>query len=208
MSQYFYIHPDNPQTRLINLSVDIIRKGGLIVYPTDSSYALGCHINNTAAINRIKKIRQVNDKHKFTLMCRDISVISQYAKVDNINYRLLKTLTPGPYTFILEATREVPRKIKHHTRKTIGMRVPENTIALDLLEALEEPLLTTTLELPHDDLPLTDPYQIKLFLENQVDLIIDGGFCNHEPTTVIDLIPSQPQVIRQGIGDTSWLKAH
>ncbi len=208
MSQYFYIHPETPQTRLIKHAVDIIQNGGLIVYPTDSSYALGCHINNNAAMNRIRKIRQLDDKHKYTLMCHDIAGISQYSIVDNINYRLLKNLTPGPYTFILEATREVPRKIKHHKRKTIGMRVPENTIAQELLKALGEPLLTTTLGLPNHDLPMIDPYEIKLFMENQVDLIIDGGLCNHEPTTVVDLIDSPPKILRQGVGDGSWLTEH
>lgn len=208
MSQYFRIHPDNPQPRLIRQAVDIINKGGVIVYPTDSSYAIACQIDNKASIDRIRRIRQVSDKHLFTLVCSDLSEISRYATVDNINYRLLKALTPGPYTFILGATREVPRRLKHPKRKTIGIRVPDNKIALALLDDLGEPLISSTLSLPHEDLPQTDPYQIQLSLENQVDLIIDGGYSGYEFTTIVDLIQNPPEVLRQGMGNVDWLTEH
>jgi tRNA threonylcarbamoyl adenosine modification protein (Sua5/YciO/YrdC/YwlC family) len=208
MSQYFRIHPDNPQARLIKQAVDIIQKGGVVVYPTDSSYAIACQIDNKASIDRIRRIRQLSDKHLFTLVCSDLSAISRYAIVDNINYRLLKTLTPGPYTFILGATREVPRRLKHPKRKTIGIRVPNNKIALALLAELGEPLISSTLNLPHQDLAETDPYQIQLSLENQVDLIIDGGYSGYEFTTIIDLIQNPPEVLRKGMGDIDWLTGH
>ncbi len=208
MSQYFYIHPDNPQGRLIKQSVDIIKRGGIVIYPTDSSYAIGCHLDDKDAVDKIRRIRQVDKHHHFTLMCRDLSEISKYAMVDNINYRLLKAHTPGSYTFILEANREIPRRLKHPKRKTIGIRIPDNNIALALLEELDQPLISSTLILPDDDFPMTDPYQIQLFLENQVDLIIDGGYSGHEATTVIDLMQSPPEVLRDGKGDTQWLKGH
>ncbi len=208
MSQYFRIHPENPQARHIKQAVEIINKGGVVVYPTDSSYAIACHMEDKSAIDRIRRIRQLNDKHLFTLVCRDLSEIARYAIVDNINYRLLKAHTPGPYTFILEATREIPRRLKHPKRKTIGIRVPDNKIALALLEELGSPLISSTLTLPDEDLPQTDPCQIQLFLENQVDLIIDGGYSGYEFTTVIDLIQSPPEVLRQGMGDVGWLTGH
>ncbi len=208
MSEYLYIHPDNPQLRLIRQSVDIIKRGGIVVYPTDSSYAIGCHLDDKDAIDKIRRIRQVDKNHHFTLMCRDLSEISKYAMVDNINYRLLKSHTPGSYTFILEANREIPRRLKHPKRKTIGIRIPDNNIALALLEELDQPLISSTLILPDDDFPMTDPYQIQLFLENQVDLIIDGGYSGHEATTVIDLMQSPPEVLREGRGDVDWLKRH
>lgn len=208
MSQYFRIHPENPQSRHIKQAVEIINKGGVVVYPTDSSYAIACHMEDKSAIDRIRRIRQLSDKHLFTLVCRDLSEIAHYAIVDNINYRLLKAHTPGPYTFILEATREIPRRLKHPKRKTIGIRVPDNKIALALLEELGSPLISSTLTLPDEDLPQTDPYQIQLFLENQVDLIIDGGYSGYEFTTVIDLIQSPPEVLRQGMGDVDWLMGH
>ncbi|MEN8176545.1 MAG: L-threonylcarbamoyladenylate synthase, partial [Pseudomonadota bacterium] len=177
MAQFFQIHPDNPQSRLIRHAVDIIRDGGLVAYPTDSAYALGCHIGDKKAQDRIRHIRRLDDKHNFTLVCRDLSEISTYAKVDNTHYRLLKSLTPGPYTFIFVATRQVPRRLQNEKRKTIGIRVPDNRIALDLLETLGEPLMSSTLLLPGDDVPLTDPYDIRETLEHAVDLVIDGGYC-------------------------------
>ncbi len=208
MSQYFQIHPDNPQKRLITQAVDIVRNGGVVVYPTDSSYAIGCLLGDKSAMERIHRIRRLNDKHNFTLVCRDLSEISHYAQVDNMNYRLLKTLTPGPYTFILKATREVPRRLQNPKRKTIGIRIPEHIVAQAFLQELNEPLMSSTLIMPDEDLPMTDPYTIRLYLEHQVDLIIDGGFCGHEPTTVVDLMGDRPEILREGKGDISWLTAH
>ncbi|MCK5726308.1 MAG: threonylcarbamoyl-AMP synthase [Thiotrichaceae bacterium] len=206
MSQYFYIHPENPQPRNICQAINIINKGGVIVYPTDSGYAIGCHLDDKSAVDRIRLIRRLNDKHHFTLMCRDLSEISRYAIVDNINYRLLKSHTPGGYTFILEASREIPRRLRHPKRKTIGIRIPDNNIALALLEELDAPLISSSLILPNDELPMSDPYEIQLQLEKQVDLIIDGGHCGNESTTVVDLIQSPPEILRQGQGDTDWLR--
>ena len=205
MSQFFQIHPDNPQLRLIRGAVDVLRKGGVIIYPTDSCYALGCQIGDKAAVERLRRIRQVDDKHFFTLMCRDMAEMSTYAMVDNVAYRLIKTLTPGPYTFILPATRIVPKRLLHPKRKKIGIRRPDNAIALALLEELGEPLLSTTLILPGDEMPLTDPYEMRDLLGNQVDLIIDGGYCGLEPTTVIEWTDDQPVVLREGKGDVSVL---
>ncbi|VAW98206.1 Hypothetical YciO protein, TsaC/YrdC paralog, partial [hydrothermal vent metagenome] len=185
MSQFFQIHPDNPQPRLIDKAVEIIRQGEIIVYPTDSGYALGCLMSDKAAQERIRCIRQVDDKHNFTLVCRDLSELATYAKVGNSAYRLIKSLTPGPYTFILVATREVPRRLQNPKRKTIGLRVPDNRIAQMLLETLGEPLMSSTLILPGDDMPLTDPYDIRDTLEHSLDLVIDGGYCGFEPTTVV-----------------------
>lgn len=200
MSQFFQIHPDNPQKRLIDQAVQLVRDGAVIVYPTDSGYALGCHIEDKQALDRIRAIRRLDDKHNFTLVCRDLSEISTYAKVDNTVYRLLKAVTPGAYTFILEATREVPRRIQSK-RKTIGMRVPENNIVQALLEGLGEPLMSTTLILPDENNPECDPYEIRQSLEHAVDLIIDGGYGSFEPTTVVDLTGELPQVVRRGLGD-------
>ena len=208
MSQYFQIHPENPQKRLLRQAVDIVRDGGVVVYPTDSSYAIGCLLDDKAAMERIQRIRQLNDKHNFTLLCRDLSEISHYAQVDNINYRLLKTLTPGAYTFILKATKEVPRRLQNPKRKTIGIRIPEHIVAQAFLEELGQPLVSSTLILPHEDLPMTDPYQIRVYLEHQVDLVMDGGFCGHDPTTVIDLTGERPEILRQGKGNTDWLVEH
>lgn len=200
MAQFVTIHPDNPQSRLINQVVDVLRRGGLIVYPTDSAYALGCHIGDKFALDRIRAIRQLDKQHNFTLMCRDLSELATYAKVDNAAFRLIKANTPGPFTFILNATSEVPRRLMHPKRKTIGMRVPDNKIALELMASLGEPLMTSSLILPDDNLPLTDPYDIRSLLEHQVELIIDGGFCGLEPTTVVDMTTDVPEITRQGCG--------
>lgn len=200
MSQFFQIHPDNPQKRLIDQAVQMVREGAVIVYPTDSGYALGCHIEDKHALDRIRAIRRLDDRHNFTLVCRDLSEISTYAKVDNTVFRLLKAVTPGPYTFILNATREVPRRIQSK-RKTIGLRVPDNAIVRDLLEALGEPLMSTTLILPGESNPECDPYEIRQSLEHSVDLVIDGGYGSLEPTTVVDLSEDTPQVVRRGLGD-------
>lgn len=201
MSQFFQIHPDNPQARLIRQAVDIIRAGGVVVYPTDSAYALGCHSGDKNALDRIRRIRQLDDKHNFTLVCRDLSEIATYAKVDNTAYRLLRHSTPGPYTFILRATSEVPRRLLHPKRKTVGLRVPDNRIAMALLEDLGEPMMSVTLILPGEDLPLIDPYDIRETLEHQVDLVIDGGYCGMEPTTIVDLAGDSPMVLRVGKGE-------
>jgi len=206
MSQFFQIHPDNPQQRLIDKAVEIINDGGVIVYPTDSSYALGCHIGDKSAMERIRSIRQVDDKHNFTLVCRDLSELALYAKVDNTAYRLIKNHTPGPYTFILKATKEVPQRLRNPKRKTIGLRVPENHIAMALLGALGEPLMSSTLILPGDDMPLTDPYDIRDTLEHSLDLVIDGGYCGFEPTTVVDLTGDVAVVTRQGLGSSEGLE--
>ncbi len=208
MSQTLYIHPDNPQARLIYQAVEIINRGGIVVYPTDSCYAIGCHIDNKAARDRIRRLRGLDSKHHFTLMCRDLSEISKYGIVDNINYRLLKTLTPGAYTFILKATRDVPRRLQNAKRKTIGLRIPNHNIAQALLEEMDAPLMSSTLIMPDDDLPLNDPYQIQLALDRQVELIIDGGFCGYEPTSIIDLMADAPEIIRHGKGDVDWLMRH
>jgi len=201
MSQYFTIHPDNPQPRLIRTAVEIIRKGGVIVYPTDSCYALGCHIGDKAAVERIRDIRRLDETHNFTLVCRDLSEIAQYARVDNMQYRMLKANTPGSYTFVLQATREVPRRLQHAKRSTIGIRIPAHAVALALLEELDEPLLSSTLLLPGDETPPTGPSEIRERLEHLVELILDGGFCGMEPTTVIDLTHDVPKLVRAGKGD-------
>ncbi len=208
MSQYFEIHPDNPQARLIKQAVEIINKGGVIIYPTDSSYAIGCHLGDKKAMDKIRMIRQLDKDHNFTLVCRDLSEISHYAQVDNMNYRLMKTLTPGPYTFILPATREVPKRLLNPKRKTIGIRVPDNAVCTALLTELDQPLMSSTLSLPNEEYPLTDPHQIRLKLESMVDLIIDGGYSGHEPTTVVSLIDDKPEILRQGLGSADWLTQH
>lgn len=201
MSQFFQIHPDNPQARLIKQAADIIRSGGIVVYPTDSAYALGCHIGDKRALDTIRRIRKLDEKHNFTLVCRDLSELANFARVDNAAYRLLKAATPGPYTFILKATPEVPRRLLHAKRKTIGLRVPENNIARALLDELNEPMMSVTLIMPGDDDPLIDPYEIRDLLEHDVDLVIDGGYCGLEMTTVIDLADDEPVLVRQGKGD-------
>jgi tRNA threonylcarbamoyl adenosine modification protein (Sua5/YciO/YrdC/YwlC family) len=203
MAQFFQIHAENPQHRLIVQAADIIRKGGIVVYPTDSAYALGCHIGDKDALDRIRAMRKLDKNHNFTLMCRDLSELSTFARVDNAVYRLIKNHTPGAYTFILEATAEVPRRLMHPKRKTIGLRVPDNPIALALLAELGEPIMTSSLLMPGDEYPMTDPYDMRGPLEHLVDLIIDGGYCGLEPTTVIDLTGDAPDLIRQGRGDFS-----
>lgn len=203
MSQFFHIHPDNPQKRLIAQACDIIRKGGLVVYPTDSGYALGCHIGDKSAMDNIRRIRQLDDDHNFTLVCRDLSELSTYAKVNNSVYRAIKSHTPGAYTFILPATKEVPRRLQHAKRKTIGLRIPDNNIALALLEELNEPLMSSTLIMPDEELPMVDAQDIVDRIGKQVDLVIDGGFCGSEPTTVIEYIDDLPEVARVGSADPS-----
>ncbi len=200
MSQFFVIHPDNPQARLVRQAVDILLAGGVIVYPTDSAYALGCRIGDKAAAERIRAIRRLDGSHHFTLVCRDLSELASYARVDNRCYRWLKQATPGPYTFILPATKEVPRRLVHEKRRTIGIRVPDNAIARALLETLGEPIMSVTLLLPGEPWPQTDPYEIRQLLEQLVDLVIDGGYCGTEPSTVVDLSGDAPLVLRQGKG--------
>jgi tRNA threonylcarbamoyl adenosine modification protein (Sua5/YciO/YrdC/YwlC family) len=203
MSQFFQIHPDNPQQRLISRAVEIVRGGGVIAYPTDSAYALGCQLGEKSALERIRRIRRLDDNHNFTLICRDLSELGTYAKVNNSVYRLIRNHTPGPYTFILRATDEVPRRLLHPKRRTIGLRVPENPIAQMLLQTLGEPLMSVTLILPGDELPLTDPEMIRERLQHDIDLVIDGGICGAEPTSVIDLADDVPVVLREGRGDVT-----
>jgi tRNA threonylcarbamoyl adenosine modification protein (Sua5/YciO/YrdC/YwlC family) len=194
----------HPQPRLIKRAVEIVRRGGVIAYPTDSSYALGCHIGDKEAMERIRRIRRVDDRHNFTLVCRDLSEVAQYARVSNADYRLLKANTPGPYTFILPATREVPRRLQHPKRKTIGLRVPDHVIVQALLAELGEPLMSSTLMLPGEDLPLSDPEEIRSRLEHEVDVVVDGGFCGLEPTTVVELEDGQVSVARAGKGEARF----
>jgi len=203
VSQFFQVHPENPQPRLIKQAVEIIRGGGVVIYPTDSSYALGCRLGEKNAVERIRRLRQLDDKHNFTLVCRDLSQLSLFAKVDTGAFRLLKTHTPGPYTFILNATREVPRMVLHPKRRTIGLRVPGHPIAQALLEELGEPLMSVSMILPGESLPMSDPYEMRQALEHQVDLIIDGGFGGLEASTVVSLADDDPHVVRVGCGDPS-----
>lgn len=203
MSQFFQIHAESPQARLVRQVTEVIQAGGVIVYPTDSGYALGCGIGEKDALDRIRRIRQLDKNHNFTLVCRDLSEISTYARVSNQNYRLLKQHTPGGFTFILQASGEVPRRLLHPKRKTIGIRVPDNNIAMAILEDLAAPLMSVSLIMPGDELPMTDPYDIRDALDGQVDLIVDGGFCGMEATTVVELFDDMPKVTRQGLGDSS-----
>ena len=205
MAKLVEIHPDNPQPRLVAEVVQTIRDGGLIAYPTDSSFAFGCHIGDKKALDRIRRIRQTDKQHNFTLVCSDLSEISTYARVENWAYRLIKGLTPGPYTFILTATREVPKRLQNPKRRTIGLRVPDNAIVHAILEALGEPIMSSTLSLPGDDVPLTDVHEIEERIGNRIDLIVDGGPTGIEPTTVIDLSGGSINVLRQGRGDISML---
>lgn len=200
MAQFFSLHPEQPQPRLIRQAAEIVRAGGLLAFPTDSAYALGCQIGDASLLDRIRRIRGVDDRHHFTLMCRDLSEISMYARVDNSQFRLLKATTPGPYTFILEGTRELPRRVLHPKRKTIGLRIPEHAVVSALLAELGGPLLSSTLLLPGDELPLTDPEDIRERLEKDVDLVIEAGFCGPEATTVIDLTSGAPELVRAGRG--------
>lgn len=204
MAQFFNVHPDNPQPRLIREAVRILREGGVIVYPTDSCYALGCHLGDKEAIKRILQIRQIDLKHHLTLVCHNLSEIAKYAKVDNAQFRLLKAVTPGSYTFILQATRLVPRCTLHPKRATIGLRVPDHKVVLALLEEMGEPILSTTLMLPGDELPLCEPDEIRDRLEHVVDLVIEGGGCGVTPTTVVDL-SGRIELVRHGKGDPALL---
>jgi tRNA threonylcarbamoyl adenosine modification protein (Sua5/YciO/YrdC/YwlC family) len=205
--QYLKIHPQNPQPRLISQAVAIIRRGGVIVYPTDSCYALGCRIGDKAAMERIRRLRNLDLNHEFSLVCRDLSDVATYARVDNESYRLLRRLMPGPYTVILPATREVPKRLQDPKRRSIGLRVPDHRIVHTLLEALGEPLMSVTLIVPGSDIALTDPTEIRDVLGNQVDVIVDGGICGHEPTSIIDLTGDVPVVVRKGRGDVSFMTA-
>ncbi|MBY0265869.1 MAG: threonylcarbamoyl-AMP synthase [Burkholderiales bacterium] len=200
MSQYFSVHPKNPQPRLIKRAAEIIRDGGVIVYPTDSCYALGCHIGDKAAMQRIRSIRAVDERHHLTLVCRDLSELATYARVDNSQFRLLKNATPGSYVFILEATRELPKRLQHPKRRTIGLRIPDHPVVDALLAELGEPILSSTLLLPGDEQPETDASNIRERLEHQVDLVLDGGSCGLEPSTVVDLTGPEPVVTRAGKG--------
>ncbi len=200
MAQYFELHSQNPQLRLIRRAAEIVRGGGVIAYPTDSCYALGCHIGDAAALERLRRIRGADRHHHFTLVCRDLSEIARYARVENWQFRLLKAATPGPFTFLLPATRETPRRLQHPKRRTIGIRVPDHAVPRMLLTELGEPLMSSTLLLPGDELPLTDGDQIRERLERQLDAILDGGHCGIEPTTVIDLAVSPPVLVRAGKG--------
>ncbi|WP_346836914.1 L-threonylcarbamoyladenylate synthase [Microbulbifer sp. SAOS-129_SWC] len=200
MAQFFQIHPENPQGRLISQAADIVSSGGVIVFPTDSAYAVGCRLGDKLAVERIRALRQLDKNHNFTLMCRDLSELASYAKVDNQMFRLLKNHTPGPYTFIMPATAEVPRRLLHPKRRTIGLRVPDNAVVQALIEALGEPLMSCSLIMPGEEQPLTDPYDIRDTLQHQVELVIDGGFCGLEATTVIDLTGDEPELIRAGCG--------
>lgn len=202
MAQYFEIHPETPQKRLIHQAAEVVRNGGVIAYPTDSSYALGCHLDDKTAAERIRRIRRVGPDHNFTLVVKDLSAIAQYARVENDQYRMLKAMTPGPFTFILPATREVPRRLQHPKRKTIGIRVPDYPIVLALLEELQEPLMSSTLIMPGEQVPMSDPETIRERLQHDIDLVIDGGSCGMEPTTVVEWTGDIPRITRQGMADS------
>ena len=201
MAQLFEVHPDNPQPRLLKQAVALLQKGGILAVPTDSSYALVCHLDDKAAADNLRRIRGVDDKHHLTLLCRDLSELAAYARVDNRQYRLLKSATPGPYTFILEASKEVPRRVSHPSRKTIGLRVPEHAALLELLALHGAPLLATTLIAPGEDQPMNDPGEIRERFEHQIAGVIDAGACPLEPTTVVDICGDEPELIREGRGE-------
>ena len=205
MAQRFNIHPDNPQVRLLRQVAQIIDHGGVGALPTDSCYALACHLDDKPAADRVRRIRQVDERHHLTLLCRDLSEIANYAKVDNSQYRLIRQVTPGPYAFILEATREVPRRLSHPSRKTIGIRIPDHPVTLGLLEVLGQPLLSTTLMLTGDELPLNDADHIVERLDHEIDFIVDGGACGVEPVTIVDLSGREPMLVRRGRGDVAAL---
>ena len=201
MGEIVSIHPKNPQQRLLDPIVEIIHRGGVVAYPTDSVYALGCHIGDKQAMDRIRTIRCLDKHHNFTLICRDLSELATYARVDNVAFRALKTTTPGPFTFVLKASSEVPRRLMHPKRKTIGIRVPESPIVRAMLDSLQEPMMSVTLMMPEDEYPMTDAYEINQHLGSQVDIVIDGGFCGMEPTTVVDMTEDTPTILRQGAGN-------
>jgi tRNA threonylcarbamoyl adenosine modification protein (Sua5/YciO/YrdC/YwlC family) len=205
MSQYFEVHPDNPQPRLLKQAAQILHAGGIAAIPTDSSYALVCHLDDKTAAEQLRRIRGIDDKHHLTLLCRDLSELASYARVDNHQYRLLKLATPGPYTFILEATKEVPRRLSHPSRRTIGLRVPDHRVTQALLALLGQPLLATTLIAPGDDEPLNDPHEIRNRIQKSLQAIVDAGACPMQPTTVIDLSGDEPVLVRQGRGDAARL---
>ena len=205
MAQFFSVHPDNPQTRLLKQAVQLLQQGRVLAVPTDSSYALVCHLDDKSAADQLRRIRAIDDKHHLTLLCRDLSELANYARVDNQQFRAIKQATPGPFTFILEATKEVPRRLSHPQRKTIGLRVPEHKVLQELLALHGAPLLATTLILPGEDTPLNDPEDIRERLEHQVGAVIDAGACSLEPTTVIDMSDSEPEVLRRGRGDPALL---
>jgi len=205
MAQFFEIHPENPQLRLIHQAVELIRKGGVIVYPTDSSYAIACHIEDKQALDKIRRIRKLDEKHDFTLACKDLTQVSNFTKISNDAFRLIKSLTPGPFTFILDATKEVPRRLQHGKKKTIGIRVPDNRIAQLLVEELGEPLFTTTMIMPGEDEAMADPYEIRDRLEHELDLVIDAGMIEYRPTTIIACDSNQIEIVRQGVGQAPML---
>lgn len=200
MSQLFQIHPKDPQSRLIKRTVEILRQGGLLVYPNDSSYAFGCGIDNKDGLETIRRLRRLNDDHNFTLICKDIAQVSTFAKMSNESFRLIKSLTPGPFTFILEATRETPRRLQHAKKKTIGIRLPDDAITTAILDELDEPLFSSTLLLPDQEDPMSDPEEIRDRLQKEVELVIDSGVVPYEPTTIIDLTGANPEITRQGRG--------
>jgi tRNA threonylcarbamoyl adenosine modification protein (Sua5/YciO/YrdC/YwlC family) len=200
MAQYFQIHADNPQPRLIHQAVEIIQKGGVVVYPTDSSYAIGCHLDDKPAADTLRRIRQLDDKHALTLVCKNLTQVSNFTKIANPAYRLIKSLTPGAFTFILDATREVPKRLQTLKKKTIGIRIPDNPIVQALLTELNQPLLSATLIMPNETLPLADPHEIRIRLEHELALVIDGGIIDNQPSTVINFVNEQANIIRQGKG--------
>ncbi len=201
MSQYFEVHPTHPQQRLLHRAADILRQGGVVAYPTDTAYALGWHLGDKRALERVQQLRRLDKNHLMTLVCKDLSELAAYARVDNIQYRILKAYTPGPFTFVLRASRDVPRRVVHAKRRTIGLRVPKHAIVQGLLQELGEPLMSTTLRLRDQPLPFTDPQDIREALEHQLDLVIDGGHCGVESTTIVDLTTDVPEVVRQGLGE-------
>ena len=205
MAQYFSVHPENPQRRLVSQTVDIIRQGGLVVIPTDSSYAIACHIGDKRALDKIRQIRQLSDKHNFTLICKDLTQVSNFTKIGNDAYRLIKSLTPGAFTFLLDATKEVPKRLQHPKKKTIGIRIPDNKFTQMVIEELDEPILSSTLIFPNNTEAETDPYEIREKLESELDLIIDFGIIESQETTVISCIDSDIEIVRQGIGIASML---
>lgn len=205
MARYFDVHPDNPQPRLIQQVVEIIRAGGLIVYPTDSCFALGCQLGNKEGLDRIREIRRLDDSHHFTLVCHDFAQLGQFVRINNTVFRLIKSATPGSFTFILPATKEVPRRLMHPRQKTVGVRIPDHRVAQALVAELGEPILSSTLILPGQEEPMTQGWEIKERLDHQVDAVVDSGDCGTEPTTVVDLSGDEPEVVRQGAGDLAWL---